>query len=153
MRYRQHKCKCCHKWFDPEPHNAWHQRYCNGAECRAVSHRASHWRWLRHNRDAHTGTANVTRVRAWRAKHPARSEFRVERHFHLDIRVPTCPPKPGIAVRIAERKHGTLRDFTLPQPVHSKRIRQFSMEALREVVQSGFRNWYQGRHRNERAPP
>jgi hypothetical protein len=49
-----------------------HQRYCSKAACRKASKAASQRRWLAkaQNRDYYRGTANVERVRAWRAAHP-----------------------------------------------------------------------------------
>ena len=152
-RYQRRKCRCCQAWFDPEPHNAWHQRYCRERDCQAASHRASQWRWLRRNVTANSGYANVQRVQRWRAEHAERTTPRLDRHLFLDIRVPPTTDNPTILVRIEDRKVGVLQDLTVAQPVHRKRVRPISDNALRDVVRLGFRNWYQGRRRNEQAPP
>ena len=153
MKYRRRMCPHCREWFQPERHNAWHQRYCNADCCQAASHRASHWRWMRHNPDAHTGKSNIRRVRDWRAQHPEAAVRRVDRHFHLDLCVSRPPAKPHVWGWITEREVGALREVTVPQPTHFQSVRVLSVHALREIVRLGYRNWYQGWRRNERAPP
>ena len=39
--YRGRKCKCCHEMFMPQPHNAYHQRFCTAPFCRLASKRES----------------------------------------------------------------------------------------------------------------
>ena len=41
MRYRARKCRCCGQWYLPQPHNAYHQRYCVRPACRLASKRHS----------------------------------------------------------------------------------------------------------------
>jgi hypothetical protein len=62
----------CGELFKPDARNAHHQRYCSEPECRGASKAASQRRWLNKagNRDYFRGSANVERVREWRAKHP-----------------------------------------------------------------------------------
>ena len=43
--YRR-KCKCCLKFFRPDPCNRRHQRYCAAPRCRRASKAASQARWL-----------------------------------------------------------------------------------------------------------
>ena len=56
----------------PNRRNWWHQKYCAKPECRKASKAQSQRRWLSkpENRDAFCGSANVERVRQWRAKNP-----------------------------------------------------------------------------------
>jgi hypothetical protein len=71
-RGERRKCKCCLKLFRPDPRNRRHQRYCSASACRAASKTASQARWLAapENRDYWRGPMHVTRVRAWRSRHP-----------------------------------------------------------------------------------
>lgn len=64
------KCKHCKQFFKPRNRNAHHQRYCNTADCRAASKRASQRKWSAKNPDYHWGAEQVQRVREWRRKHP-----------------------------------------------------------------------------------
>jgi hypothetical protein len=71
-KHRRRKCPHCRELFHPDPRNLRHQRYCSKPQCRKASKAASQRRWLAkaQNRDYFRGTANVERVRAWRAAHP-----------------------------------------------------------------------------------
>jgi hypothetical protein len=66
------KRKCCHcaSWFKPDPHNAYHQRFCRKKECQAASKAASQKKWWRRNPSYFRGETHVRRVRDWRKKHP-----------------------------------------------------------------------------------
>jgi hypothetical protein len=69
--YRR-KCKCCLKFFRPDPCNRRHQRYCAAPPCRRASKAASQARWL--GKPANQGYFrdpwHVARVRAWRSRNP-----------------------------------------------------------------------------------
>ena len=69
--YRR-KCKCCLKFFRPDPCNRRHQRYCAAPRCRRASKAASQARWL--GKPANQGyfrdAWHVARVRAWRSRNP-----------------------------------------------------------------------------------
>ena len=56
----------------PNGRNWWHQKYCTKPQCRKASKTESQRRWLSkpENRDVFQGSANVERVRQWRAKNP-----------------------------------------------------------------------------------
>ena len=71
-RHRRRKCRSCGELFRPDPRNLRHQHYCSKPPCRQASKAASQRRWLdkSQNRDYFRGSANVQRVRAWRATHP-----------------------------------------------------------------------------------
>ena len=66
------KCRHCKAFFQPEPRNRHHQRYCGRAECRRASKGASQRKWERRpeNRDYYGGPEKAEKVRAWRAAHP-----------------------------------------------------------------------------------
>ena len=70
--YRR-KCKCCLKFFRPDPCNRRHQRYCAAPRCRRASKAASQARWL--GKPANQGYFrdpwHVARVRAGRSRNSA----------------------------------------------------------------------------------
>ena len=66
------KCRCCTKFFLPDPRNQTRQHYCSAPACRQASKAASQRRWLSKpaNRDHFRGAAQVLRVQLWRQSHP-----------------------------------------------------------------------------------
>jgi hypothetical protein len=66
------KCRHCKAFFQAEPRNRHHQRYCGRPECRRASKAASQRKWERQpeNRDYYCGSEKAEKVRAWRAAHP-----------------------------------------------------------------------------------
>ena len=70
-RGRRRKCKCCRKFFCPDPCNRRHQRYCSEPACRAASKAASQARWFAQpaNRDYFRGPVHLARTQDWRARH------------------------------------------------------------------------------------
>ena len=71
---KPNRCEClhCKELFLPDRRNWWHQKFCSKPPCRKASKAQSQSRWLSkpENRDAFRGSANVERVRQWRAKNP-----------------------------------------------------------------------------------
>jgi hypothetical protein len=66
------KCRCCTKFFFPDPRNQTRQHYCSQPACRQASKAASQRRWLSKpgNRDYFRGADQVLRVKLWRQSHP-----------------------------------------------------------------------------------
>jgi len=66
------KCRCCSKFFVPDPRTADRQRYCFEPGCRQASKAAGQRRWLSKNGngDYFRGTEEVSRVQAWRRSNP-----------------------------------------------------------------------------------
>ncbi len=66
------KCRCCSKFFVPDPRTADRQRYCFKAGCRQASKAASQRHWLSKNGngDYFRGAQEVGRVQAWRRSNP-----------------------------------------------------------------------------------
>lgn len=66
------KCRCCSKFFIPDPRTADRQRYCSNPACQQSSKAASQQRWLSKNGngDYFRGAAAVRRVQLWRKSHP-----------------------------------------------------------------------------------
>jgi hypothetical protein len=71
-RYGTRKCLNCHCFFKPDPRTQGKQKYCLNPDCRKAGKAARQKKWLskRQNRDYFKGSANVHRVRCWRAKNP-----------------------------------------------------------------------------------
>lgn len=66
------KCRCCKKFFVPDPRTTDRQRYCSHPACRLASKTASQRRWLSQegNGDYFRGAQAVARVQRWRQEHP-----------------------------------------------------------------------------------
>src|SRR5438105_1690444 len=66
------KCRCCTKFFFPDPRTTDRQRYCSKPDCRQASKAASQRRWLSKNGngDHFRGANEVRRVQLWRQSHP-----------------------------------------------------------------------------------
>lgn len=66
------KCRCCNRFFFPDPRTTDRQRYCSQPECRRASKAASQRRWLSKdgNGDTFRGPHHVRRVQQWRQAHP-----------------------------------------------------------------------------------
>ena len=99
------RCKCanCHQRFRADARNAWHQRYCKEAACRAASKAASQRRWLDkpENHDYFCGPGQVARVRAWREEHPG--------YGRRAATSPLQPTEPRVT-------HYGFRQFSLKDP-------------------------------------
>jgi len=66
------KCRCCNKFFVPDPRTADRQRHCSKPACQQASKAASQRRWLSKNGngDHFRGGDEVRRVQLWRKSHP-----------------------------------------------------------------------------------
>jgi hypothetical protein len=66
------KCRCCNRFFIPDPRTEDRQRYCSKPACRQASKAASQQRWLRKdgNGDYFRGVDEVRRVQLWRQRNP-----------------------------------------------------------------------------------
>ena len=66
------KCRCCSKFFHPDPRTEDRQRYCSQPACRHASKTASQRRWVSKdgNGDHFRGPDEVERVQTWRRNHP-----------------------------------------------------------------------------------
>ena len=70
--HTRRKCRCCTKFFIPDPRTEDRQRYCSKPACRQASKAASQRRWLSKNGngDHFRGVQEVRRVQLWRQSHP-----------------------------------------------------------------------------------
>ena len=69
---KRRRCLHCRHLFHRHPRRRTQQRFCSAPTCRAASKKASQQRWLGkpENHDYFRGEQHVSRVRAWREKHP-----------------------------------------------------------------------------------
>jgi hypothetical protein len=69
---KRRRCLHCRHLFHRHPRTRTQQRFCSAPACRAASKKASQQRWLRkpENQDYFRGVQHVSRVQAWREKHP-----------------------------------------------------------------------------------
>lgn len=88
------KCRHCKAFFQAEPRNRHHQRYCGRPECRRASKAASQRKWERQpeNRDYYRGPEKAQKVRAWQAAHPGYWRGRRPRRVVLPEVLPAQPP-------------------------------------------------------------
>jgi len=85
-KQRRRKCKQCHRLYDPDPRNRYHQYTCSRTGCQKLRHRDNQRRWASRacNADYFRGPGNVERVRAWRKANPGYSRAR-RKALHDDI--------------------------------------------------------------------
>lgn len=136
MKFRRRKCRCCGQWYMPQPHNAYHQRYCTEPECRRASHRSSHRRWLRKNPDQHRGPENAMRVNEWRAEHPDYGHNLPRyRRLRFDVFMPKRLGRKGaFRLRAENLRTGALRDLYLPQVPCPATLAASLDAALRDLI-------------------
>ena len=134
-KYRRRKCRCCRAWFMPQPHNAYHQRYCAQPECRRASKRMSQRRWFRKNRDHFRGPVNVDRVNEWRLLNPGHGAGR--RRFHrLELRVYRWRERfqRRIRLRIDDPQSGALQDLSFSQPACIREVSLTLNRTLQDFI-------------------
>jgi hypothetical protein len=66
------KCLCCRKFYDPDPRNLRHQRYCSKPACRKQSKAQSQRQWQQkpENQNYFRSPENSQRVKEWRKRNP-----------------------------------------------------------------------------------
>ena len=149
-RLRKRKCRCCGRWFLPQPHNAYHQRYCTKSFCQRASHNRSRQKWLRKNRDYDGGPSNVRRVRAWRRSHGHYGTRRAHTRtlvITLRIRLPRLRSrrKRRIRLRTEDKNNGALQDLSLPHPPDFHCVASNLNTALRDFIGVSRSNRFQWR--------
>jgi len=139
---RKRKCKCCREWFRPQPHNAYHQRYCTEPECRRASKRASQQKYLRKYYRLEANERDIKRVRRWRKAHPGywRRKRQVRRHgFRISLKyVLKSGGKARFWVFAEDLKTGALRDFGCAEKYAGRRFSELARWCVtRAVLQIG----------------
>jgi len=122
-RYRERKCKYCRRWYMPQPHNAYQQRFCAKPVCQMASHRASQRKYNRKHPDRYKGAEEVTRVRNWRAEHPGYWR-RLRRRQVLRIDLLWDEFRRGRQLRVLSERWlgGALRDLYCVQLALPRRL-------------------------------
>jgi hypothetical protein len=66
------KCLCCRKFYEPDPRNLRHQRYCSKPVCRKESKAQSQRQWQQkpENQNYFRSPENSQRVKEWRKRNP-----------------------------------------------------------------------------------
>jgi hypothetical protein len=66
------KCLCCRNFYDPDPRNLRHQRYCSKPTCRKQSKAQSQRQWQQkpENQNYFRSPENSQRVKEWRKRNP-----------------------------------------------------------------------------------
>ena len=66
------KCLCCQEFYDPDPRNLRHQRYCSKPACRKESKAQSQRQWQEkpENQNYFRSPENSQRVKEWRKRNP-----------------------------------------------------------------------------------
>ena len=111
-------CPHCRKPFIPEPHNAWHQRYCTAKACQRARNRESCRRWRQANPEHFKN--DVERTQSWRRRHSRYWRRERRKAFSMDILLPVH--------RAARNTMGM-------------RIRTLDGFTLRHVVIAANRDW------------
>lgn len=154
--YRHRKCPCCHKWFMPQPQNAYHQRYCTAPACRLESKRESARRYRRKHRDENKGSAHVLRVQNWRKEHPGYGRNTTRSYqFSLSIRLlpGTREGRKGRILVTARRRRGrALQNLYLAQRPCRQQFARNLDRALRNFINSVPGTWYPRIQKRRIAP-
>jgi hypothetical protein len=134
--------------FVPNLRNWWHQKYCTKSECRHASKAESQRRWLSkpENRDVFRGSANVERVRQWRAKNPGYWKRPAKAPGTLQELVPApVPAQSPENKEVAEKTSSPpLQDFVTSQdPLLLGLISHLIDSPLQEVVEQTARRLLQ----------
>ena len=135
---KRDRCEClhCKELFVPHHRNWWHQKFCSKPPCRQASKARSQQRWLSkpENRDAFRGSANVERVRQWRAKNPGYWKRIAKAPSTLQEVLPAQPTENTV---VAEKTSpAPLQDFVASQdPLLLGLISHLVDSPLQEVVE------------------
>lgn len=138
MKRGRRKCLCCEEFFQPDPRNRRHQRYCSKPACRRASHAASQQRWLSkpENRDYFRDPIHVARVQAWRHAHPGygpRGELNEHAALQDDCRAQNIDSS-------AQSASLALQEITSAQPlVRLGLIAHFTDSALQDDIAAASR--------------
>ena len=108
-RKRRSKCLCCNELFTPDYRNRGKQKYCAGPACQKASKRASQQKWLSKNPDYFKGSANVQRVREWRARNPGKYKNRSAGGLKRSALQDDCTSQ----ITDSQREELYLREFAL----------------------------------------
>jgi hypothetical protein len=131
------KCRCCTKFFIPDPRTEDRQRYCSQPACRQVSKASSHRRWLSKNGngDHFRGAHEVRRVQVWRKSHPGYwRKKKLSSQGTQAIDGQSANPDQS-SRNVPRALPGTLQDYCLAQdPAFVGLISMFTGSTLQEDI-------------------
>jgi hypothetical protein len=135
-------CKClhCKNVFLPDRRNHQRQRFCSEPACKKQSKRRSQQRWRAQpqNRDYFRGAAHVSRVQAWRQRHPGYWKRRPKKPPRAlqDSCTPQLPAGQSFANPVlADLSALALQDLCQPQaPLLLGLVSQFLQSPLQEDI-------------------
>src|SRR5919198_3199090 len=110
------KCRCCSKFFIPDPRTQDRQRYCSESACREASKAASQRRWLSKagNGDYFRGAEQVHRVQVWRENHPGYWKKKGASKATQALEVQRAKPDQS-SCNVPRELPRTLQDYCLAQ--------------------------------------
>ena len=141
-------CKHCRKPFQPEKHNAWHQKHCTRKACQRARNRQSCRNWRLKNPDHFK--KDTQRIQDWRRIHP--HYWRRERRKVLtaDILLPVHG-SGRVAMRFRDRIGITLRHVVIAKSLDWQAVCRSMGTTLQNVVH-GFGFWtYRFGHEQEES--
>ena len=140
--HTRRKCRCCTKFFIPDPRTEDRQRYCSRPACRQASKAASQRRWLSKNGngDHFRGAEEVRRVQLWRKSHPGYWKRKTPSSEGTQVvdRQPTNPDQSSC--NVPRGLPSTLQDYCLAQdPAFVGLISMVTGSTLQEDIASTAR--------------
>jgi len=106
------RCPHCRKLFQPEPHNAWHQRCCTRKACQRARNRESCREWRRKNPKHFK--QDIKRCQDWRRCHPLYWRGDRRKAFTVDILLPVCRAgRNTVGLRFRDLEGITLRHVVI----------------------------------------
>ena len=135
------KCRCCTKFFIPDPRTEDRQRYCSKPACRQASKVASQRRWLSKNGngDHFRGVEEVRRVQLWRQRHPGYWKKKPSSQGTQAIDGQRAKPHQS-SCNVPRGLPGTLQDYCLAQdPAFVGLISMVTGSTLQEDIASTAR--------------
>ena len=148
-RYGRRKCPCCHDWFMPQPHNAYHQRFCTAPMCRLTSKRESARRYRnkqRKNRNEEENKSEVIRVQGWRKGKPGYWR-NTTRSFQFSLSIRLLPAVPNgreerILVSVWRRRGRALQFLHIAKSPDKRAFARDVNRALRDLYEIFPGTWY-----------
>ena len=110
------KCRCCTKFFLPDPRTQHRQHYCSEPACRAASKAASQRHWLSKagNGDYFRGAEQGSRVEPWRQNPPGYWKKKASSEATQAPEVQRAKPDQS-SCNVPRGLPGTLQDHSLAQ--------------------------------------
>ena len=116
-KHTRRKCRCCTKFFIPDPRNQSRQHYCPQPACRQASKAASQRRWLSKasNSDYFRGADQVRRIQLWRQSHPGYWRKKAPSSQGTQAVESQSANLAQASCNVPRTLPGTLQDFCLAQ--------------------------------------